>query len=62
MNGAENEGPNFEDFSITMAENCQKIPNFDGSYLGNRLELEGKWAHFEKKICRAIAYVKSSKI
>ena len=39
MNGAENQGPNFSNFPIQMAENCRKRPNFDGPYLGNRLEL-----------------------
>ena len=36
MNGVENQGPDFGDFPIQMAENSQKRPYFDGSYLGNR--------------------------
>ena len=31
---------------------------FDGSHIGNRAELEGKWANFGKRISRAITYVK----
>ena len=42
MNGVENQGPDFGDFPIQMAENSKKRPYFDRSYLGNRFELEGK--------------------
>ena len=51
--------------AIFLYTNCRKqskLPYFDGSYLGNRLELEGKWVHFGKRICRAITYVKAKKI
>ena len=49
-------------FSIQIAENAWKRPIFDTPYLCNRLELGGKWAHFEKKMSRATTYVKTKKI
>ena len=42
IHGGENQDPDFGDFPIQIAENSRKRPNFDESYLGNRLELEGK--------------------
>ena len=62
MTGVENQGPDFGDFPIQMAENSQKQPYFDGSYLGNRFDLEDKLAHFGKRICRATTYVEKKKI
>ena len=38
----------FADFPILNAESARKRLNFAASYLHNRLELRGKWAHFEK--------------
>ena len=49
-------------FSIQIAENAWKWPIFDTPYLCNRLELGGKWAHFEKKMSRATTYAKTKKI
>ena len=37
-----NWGPIFADFPIQIAENAEKRPNFDKSYLGNCCELRGK--------------------
>ena len=45
-------------FPIQIDENRRKWPNFDGSYLSNRLELWGKWAHFGKRMSRGTTYVK----
>ena len=58
IHGGENQDPDYGDFPIQIAENSRKCPNFDESYLGSRFELEGKWAHFGKRICRATTYVK----
>ena len=38
--------PIFADFPIQIPENARKRANFVASYLGNRLELREKWAHF----------------
>ena len=43
----------FGPFSIQIVENVWKRTIFDSPYLCNRLELRGKWAHFEKKMSRA---------
>ena len=56
-NGVENQGLDFGDFPIQIAENSQKRPYFEGSYLGNRVKLEGKWAHFGKRRSRATTYI-----
>ena len=42
LNGVKNQGADFGDFPIQIAENSRKRPYFDGSYLSNRVELEGK--------------------
>ena len=53
IHGNEIQDPDFGDFPIQIAKNSRKRPFFDESYLDNRLELGGKWAHFGKGICRA---------
>ena len=45
-------------FPIQIDENGRKWPNFDGSYLSNRLELWGKSAYFGERMGSATIYVK----
>ena len=54
IHGGENQDPDFGDIPIQIAKKSQKHPNFDKTYLVNRLELQRKWAHFGKGIPRAM--------
>ena len=59
--GSSERGSIFGDFPTLKTENPQKRPNFVALYLGNRWELRGQWAHFEKKITRATTYGQTKK-
>ena len=49
------------EFPIQKAENAWKRAIFVVPYLGNRLELGAKWAHFRTRITRATTYNQTKK-